>query len=146
MQVLERGHVYVPETRTPDGKSIRALGPNVQKITFVNKQPGQEHDGTTTQEILRVLIDRTRHCANCMPHPVNEQVVYHLRRALVLHEMRALERKFEKGEYIPEYVPVGGDGHFSMVTQDIGGENHTPELLPYKQDWEREPNHPIVEA
>lgn len=141
MKVIETGHIYEAATRTPEGFFDE---PAAQKITFVNKQNGQEHSGTTTQEIIRVLLDRTRHCANCMPHPVNERIIYHLRMALVLHEARALERKTEKGEFAPEYLGVGGDGHLLLAQQDVG-DNHTSTLLPFKQDWERTPNHPIAE-
>jgi hypothetical protein len=100
LQVLEKGHIYQPQVRTPAGEKVEVDN----KLVFVNKQKGQEHDGTTTQEVIRVLLDRTRHCANCMPHPNNERIIYHLRMALVLHEARALERKTEKGEFEPEYL------------------------------------------
>src|SRR5271155_3869478 len=110
MKVLETGHIYQPAMRRVE----KGMPLDSQTLTFINKQPGQEHDGTTTQEVIRILIDRTRHCANCMPHPNNERIVYHLRMALVLHEARALERKTEKGEIAPEYLATGGDGHVDL--------------------------------
>lgn len=146
MNVLETGHIYLPQERTPDGGLLDTGHPDQQVITFVNKQPGQEHAGTTTQEVLRVLLDRTRHCANCMPHPNNERIVYHLRMALVLHEARALERKTEKGEWAPEYLETGGDGHFK-ISGEIGDSrrsNYTEKLVPHVQDWERQPVHPVA--
>lgn len=143
MKVIETGHIYEAATRTPEGFFDE---PADQRITFVNKQKGQEHSGTTTQEIIRILLDRTRHCANCMPHPNNERIIYHLRMALVLHEARALERKTEKGDFDPEYLQVGGDGHLLMTTDKRNTVNHTPTLLPHRQDWERQPNHPILET
>lgn len=95
MIVVETGHIYLPTERTPSGELIvNGSATNQQQLVFVNKQPGQEHPGTTTQEIIRILIDRTRHCANCMPHPVNERVVYHLRMALVLHEAMMVTYSF----------------------------------------------------
>lgn len=141
MKVLEKGHVYQPTNRKVEG-GIHANGaPDGQMITFINKEPGNEHAGTTTQEVIRILIDRTRHCANCMPHPNNERIVYHLRMALVLHEARALERKTEKGDFAPEYIQKGSDGHFK-VEEINAGELDTTELVPHRQDWDRVCNHP----
>lgn len=141
MKVIETGHIYEPKTRECGipGKQL----PAEQRIVFVNKQPGQEHDGTTTQEVIRVLLDRTRHCANCMPHRNNEQIIYHLRMALVLHEARALERKVEKGDIEPEYLATGNDGHFMLAEKELD-ENalNTIHLIPHRNDWDRECNHP----
>lgn len=145
MKVIEIGHVYRPTIRTPDGSSIHyGVDAENPEIVFVNKQPGQEHDGTTTQEVLRVLLDRTRHCANCMPHRNNEQIIHHLRMALVLHEARALERKVEKGEFMPEYVSTGGDGHFDLGSrEEMNTINHTTHLVAHRNDWDRPCNHPV---
>ncbi len=143
MKVLETGHIYEPQNRTPEGFFDE---PPSQTIRFVNKQRGQEHSGTTTQEVIRILLDRTRHCANCMPHPNNERIIYHLRMALVLHEARALERKTEKGDFAPEYLETGPDGHFKVVKPNVVDQNnHTPDLIPHVQDWDRKPNHPELE-
>lgn len=139
MQVLEKGHIYTLHTRTPQG--FQSNGKVQNQLIFINKQPGQEHDGTTTQEVLRALLDRTRHCANCMPHRNNEQIVYHLRMALALHEARALERKIEKGDIAIEYIEVGADGHLDIVHKEPGGLD-TTELLPFRNDWDRPCNHP----
>ncbi len=139
MQVLEKGHIYTLRTRTPQG--FTSNGKVQNQLVFINKQPGQEHDGTTTQEVLRALIDRTRHCANCMPHRNNEQIVYHLRMALALHEARALERKIEKGDIEIEYVDVGADGHLDLTQHEPGGLD-TTHLVPHRNDWDRLCNHP----
>lgn len=146
MKVLETGHIYQPVNRRVEGKGITTVKQiEDQTITFINKQPGQEHDGTTTQEVIRILIDRTRHCANCMPHPNNERIVYHLRMALVLHEARALERKTEKGEIAPEYLVTHGDGHIAL-TEKKPDELDTTDLVPHRHDWDRLCNHPIKEV
>ena len=146
MKVLEKGHIYQPATREVEPTGQGRKGLEDQTITFINKQPGQEHDGTTTQEVIRVLIDRTRHCANCMPHPNNERIVYHLRMALVLHEARALERKTEKGDISPEYLGVGSDGHFKLDLSGYGEHRplDTPHLILHRHDWDRVCNHPIT--
>lgn len=140
MKILERGHVYSPQSRRAKGSTGSAMPE--QHLVFINKQPGQEHDGTTTQEVIRILLDRTRHCANCMPHPNNERIVYHLRMALILHEARALERKTEKGDFAPEYLATGDDGHFDIREVATISGLATPELLPFRHDWDRQCNHP----
>lgn len=141
MKVLEKGHIYNLEVRK---SGERDSGQLQQRLTFINKEPGNEHSGTTTQEVLRVLIDRTRHCANCMPHRNNEQAIYHLRMALIMHEARALERKCEKGDYAPEYATVGTDGHFSIF-ENMPEKLDTPILDPHRNDWDRECNHLVKE-
>lgn len=50
MKVLEKGHVYQPQIRTPEEFFDESAE---QTIKFVNKQKGQEHSGTTTQEVIR---------------------------------------------------------------------------------------------
>lgn len=143
MEVLERGHVYQPANRVVPGFPDHCKD---QTITFINKEPGSQHNGTTTQEVIRILIDRTRHCANCMPHPNNERIVYHLRMALVLHEARALERKTEKGDIAPEYMQVGDDGHLLLTAKHKAGEHDTTLLVPHRHDWDRVCNHPKGEG
>lgn len=110
MRVIERGHIY--EFRNLDGDPPKL---QFNGIVFVNREEGMEHGGTQTQEVLRALIDRTYHCHKCLPHRNNEPIVYHLRMALALHESRALERKAEKGLYLPEQIFTGDDGHFTLV-------------------------------
>ena len=97
MKILEPGHIYA--LNVLDG----LLG-ETDNLTFVNREPGKEHPGYQTQEVLRALIDRTRHCDK-----------QHLRMALVLHEARALERKVEEGKLKPEIISTGTDGHFVLT-------------------------------
>ena len=134
MKVVEKGHVYDLASKHDEKQG------DGNTLVFVNLEKGREHNGTTTQEVLRALIDRTRHCNNCLPHPNNERIVYHLRMALVLHEARALERKTEKDELMPEYVTLGDDRHFDL-THTSAGPHATPALEPYRQDWDRPCNH-----
>ncbi|MBP3958395.1 hypothetical protein J8F10_24360 [Gemmata sp. G18] len=148
MEVIETGHIYKPAVRNAGTRGENAPASadrdaREQRLIFVNKQPGQQHDGTTTQEVIRILIDRTRHCANCMPHPNNERIVYHLRMALVLHEARALERKTEKGDFLPEYLTTGDDGHIA-VSERAAGDLDTTVLIPHRHDWDRQCNHPAA--
>ena len=48
----------------------------------------------------------------------NEQIIHHLRMALVLHEARHLERLTERGKINPEEMPVGKDGHFIIKREE----------------------------
>lgn len=49
----------------------------------------------------------------------NEQILYHLRRALLLHETRHLERLLDRGILKPEKVEYGEDGHFNISVDDL---------------------------
>ena len=142
MEVKVAGHVY--ELADKDGNE-----PARQTIVFSNREPNDRpRQGTTTQEILRVLIDRTRYCNNCLPHPNNERIIHHLRMALVLHEARALERGVEKGEYLPEFVKVQENGHFALTAAVVDKTQRdllTVNLNPYTPDWEKKCKYPPVE-
>lgn len=105
MKELIAGHTY--ELNHLDGK-------NTQILQFVNRNFGQECEGTNNQEVLRALIERLKFLNFQMHCDLNKDIMYHLRMALVLHEARALIRKVEKGELIPEKLPVGKDGHFMI--------------------------------
>src|SRR5271167_1731359 len=109
MKIVEPGHIY--ELNTLDGEHGE-----VEVLRFVNREPGAEHPGTQTQEVLRALIDRTMHCDNCRRWSGNDKIIQHLRMALALHESRAIERKAEKGLYDAEHISVNSnDGHFMLV-------------------------------
>jgi hypothetical protein len=115
MIIVEPGHVYKL-------KSIDGAEGESETLRFVNREPGSEHAGTQTQEVLRSLIDRTMHCDNCLRWAGNDKIIYHLRMALVLHEARALERKTEKGIIQPELVYTSmEDGHFTIHEEGDDG-------------------------
>lgn len=125
MKIIEPGHVYelnwldgAPDVAVyPAGSVIpRQLYVAPHQLTFVNREKGTEHPGTQTQEVLRALIDRTRHCDRCLRWPGNDEIIRHLQLALVLHEARALERKTLKGILTPEAIETGPDGHFKLST------------------------------
>lgn len=108
MKIVEPGHIYELWDRLDKGGN---------QLVFFNNQDGLGHSGTTTQEVLRCLIDRVEHCNARLAHQNNDRILQHLRMALVLHESRALERKVEKGELLPETLPTGKDGHFMYKGQ-----------------------------
>lgn len=113
MKIVKPGHVY--ELQCVDTEEV-------QRITFVCREPQMLlHGGVQTQEVLRMLIDRTMHCDNCLPHRNNDPIIYHLRMALVLHEARALERKVEKGLIEPENIAtMAHDGHYALAFHYLG--------------------------
>lgn len=108
MRVLEPGHVYELEVQDQN---------EPETLTFVNREDNP-HGGTQTQEVIRALIDRTMHCDNCLRWAGNDEIIRHLRMALVLHEARALQRKVTKDLIAPEDIATGFDGHFAIDSKD----------------------------
>ena len=122
MEVIEPGHIYELNQLDGDGSPLR--------LVFVNREDGDEHEGTQTQEILRmcidmveVLIDRTNHCDDCMRWEGNDHIIKHMseaqrrmRLAILAHEARKLERDMDKGRIDVEGLPIGEDGHFIYQT------------------------------
>lgn len=110
MKILTPGHRY--ELSHLDGDETSHLQ-FVQRAKHNTKLPNKE--GTTNQEVIRVLIDRVRFLDGQMPWDGNQEIINHLRMALALHEARAMMRKVEKGELAPEHVITKEDGHFWLV-------------------------------
>jgi len=111
MKVIDKGHKYSLDTLDGETEVI---------ITFVKRLIVEgrtdSYPGTICQEVLRVLIDRVNVLNSELPHIVNEEIIQHLRMALVLFECRALERKVEKGSLKVEKVLTNpSDGHFTLV-------------------------------
>lgn len=97
MKVLKQGHVYEVDHLDGDNKS---------NIRFVDRGHGKDTEGTTCQELLRVLIDRVQFLNREVHWEGNAEIIQHLRLALILFEMRALYRKVEKRKLIPEMLDV----------------------------------------
>lgn len=80
-----------------------------QPILFVKRSGGaveydREWPGVQTQEVLRVLIDRTKYLNGIIPCVESEEAIYHLRMALFQYEARAYRRKQEeKNRKSPEH-------------------------------------------
>jgi len=95
MKVLEPGHVYTVDTID----SLGSLEP--QTICFLRRsssliQHPYEAEGTNTQELLRVAIDRTKYLDRIQTCSENEDVLFCLKHALFLYEARAYRRKVNK--------------------------------------------------
>lgn len=111
MKIIEPGHVY--QLNWLDGEPSPREPIKENWLVFVNREENK-HPGTQTQEVIRALIDRTKHCDNCLRWDGNDLIIHHLRMALVLHEARALERKTIKGIIRPEHILTDSDGHFKI--------------------------------
>jgi len=131
MKIMEPGHIYALDEL--DGTTEHNV------LTFVNREKGSEHPGTQTQEVLRALIDRTVHCDNCLRWSGNDEIIFHLRAALVLHEQRAMMRKLEKGLIKPEFVDTGSDGHFLLTRAGSDARAYTDHVA----QFERQLAHPL---
>lgn len=89
MKVIDPGHRYALQ-------QLDIKPGDLQILRFVkrigNKFPGNEppgYCGTTTQEVLRALIDRTKYVDRRAPHEANHHVLTSLRQALIWLERRA---------------------------------------------------------
>lgn len=95
MKVIESGHVYVVED---------ADGDSTQTIRFVRRRDeigeplpkGYRAPGILSQELLRVLIDRTFYLYEEAPCDEDTQIIEKLRECLQLYESRAARRTIEK--------------------------------------------------
>lgn len=103
MEVINQGHVYKLNNNKSPGHTI---------LTFFKDEEinGEGFEGTTNQEVLRALIDRIKFLDSQKPHPVNDEIINCLRKAIVLHEQRHLDRLLEKGVEI-ENLKTFSDSH-----------------------------------
>lgn len=109
MEIITPGHLY---------KLSQLDGSDSEELRFVKRTGNELWPGTINQEVIRALIDRVIFLDNQVPWSKNDEILYHLRMALVLHETRALERKVEKGELLPENVKLNSDdGHFKLESK-----------------------------
>lgn len=100
MKVIDPGHRYALDHLDDDVADVRV---DASQLIFVKRigakfpgNTGPSESGTTTQEVLRALIDRTKYVDGQRPDPVNYQVIKSLRLALVGLEMRAAR---ERGDH-----------------------------------------------
>lgn len=133
MLINRPGHIYFLE---------HVGGPGTTQVVFQDRESPEPQEGVTTQEVIRMLIDRTNYCDSCLPHAVNKLIVQKFREIIALHEARALIRKVEKGELEIEKVQVNGDGHLSLTHRIKDLENETPST-PSTNDWTAGDRRPI---
>lgn len=93
MKVITEGHAYELENfENPEKKG--------QEIQFIQKEPKKNStelktvkDGTTNEELLAVLIDRTNYLNGKFPDVNNTKALIHLDMALRLFNKRTADRK-----------------------------------------------------
>ena len=107
MRILDPGHKYhllSLDTPQPDDYGFQVL-------TFVKREgpgyPGNvgHHAGTTTQEVLRALINRSLYVNNQIFDWRNDMVTKKLRECILQLELRAAERH-ERGLYVPKLAGI----------------------------------------
>lgn len=95
MIVIEAGHIYDVENVDGDGTQrlyfVRRRGRDAELLPLEKRQ-----EGILSQELLRVLIDRTMYLHNEQPWQENVKIIHHLRDSLRLYESRAARRNIEK--------------------------------------------------
>lgn len=111
MEVVTKGHVY----------RMVQLGGGIQDITFVRRSGGAvtyptEWPGVQTQEVLQVLIDRTKYLNGILPCVETEDDLYYLRMALFMYEVRAWRRKQEK---VNREKPAHDDSERAKVWHEL---------------------------
>ena len=92
MKIEKAGHIYHLQNFENKDDS--------QQLLFIDKEPVSEgstelktvHDGTTNEEVLRVLIDRMQFLQAKMPHHQNQTAITHLEKALEALESRTEDR------------------------------------------------------
>ena len=108
MEVVEPGHIY----------KLNNLKCNRQIHFQFHKDPdihdGQFLDGPSCQEVLRMVIDRTKYLDGEQEWDGNQKILMHLRSAIALFESRALLKKIEKGTLEIENAALGHDGHLQL--------------------------------
>ncbi len=92
MKVVNDGHVYRLENLG---------GVDEQVLIFIKRSGGaityeEEWPGLQVQEVLRVLIDRTKYLYNILPCLETQVALKNLRMSLYWYEVRAYRRKKEK--------------------------------------------------
>ena len=111
MKVIDPGHLYeLYQLDQPDD----GHEDDPQILMFVKRvgpeYPGNEgpaHHGVTTQEVIRVLIDRMIYVNGQKQHELNADVILKLRKCLYLLEVRAAEMR---GYELPPWGPFPSEG------------------------------------
>lgn len=136
MKVIDPGHFYkVPNLEAPGEQEIQFIKRSSKMITHPD-----EYAGTNTQEVIRVVLDRTKYLNSIGPCVESEDAIWYLRMALYSYEARAYRRKQQKlnreagaegevgnvnatrdgfddipfNEYEIELRPTGPDGHIVL--------------------------------
>lgn len=124
MNAIEAGHVY--EVADADGAGT-------QMVRFVRRrgvegeplQAAERRPGILSQELLRVLIDRTLYLYAEAPCDEDTAIIQKLRECLTLYEARAARRSIEKLTK-PEQAEVCPTCHHLLCFHPCGGATARP--------------------
>lgn len=123
MREIDPGHVYHLDHLDYDISDYH----RVESLRFVKREgsgyPGNigHHAGTTTQEVMRVLIARLKYVDNQIPHWSNKLCIQLLRQCILYLEMRASNRHNTTiAQYSGpiEFVKTEENGHLPWVEND----------------------------
>lgn len=108
MKVIISGHLYeLDDLKSDTTTRFRFhMDPDIHD--------GMEFTGPSSQEVIRMLIQRVEHLDAEKPWDGNQQIIQHLRSCIALFESRALVRKVEKGELEIEKLELDKDGHLKL--------------------------------
>lgn len=111
MKIIDPGHLYSLEALAQETGSGRR--PVASSLRFVKRigarYPGNEepgYDGTTSQEVIRALIDRAKYVDNQISDPMNFTVLVNLRTALLCLEIRAAQQRGEFEAFLKQLATV----------------------------------------
>jgi hypothetical protein len=108
MKFIYPGHRYLLSHLDGDGFT---------ELQFVQRAPlHPPREGVTNQEVLRAVIDRVKVLNAEVPWGGNEEIIFHLRTAIALHENRALLRHIEKHNFPIEHAVLDASGHLAIAT------------------------------
>jgi hypothetical protein len=118
MKIIEPGHIYKVENVDGHGTQI---------IKFVRRRddnadvlpPDQRREGIQSQELLRVLIDRTIYLHNENPWHENVQVIQMLRECLRLYDSRAARASLKKLNMPEKHKPCNECGHILCMCERV---------------------------
>lgn len=131
MRVVDPGHVYELDTLDGDGSSIVLRF--VKRVGEHYPGNGSAYSGTTSQEVLRALIERTEYVNNQIPCFETEAAAGLLKAALALFESRAarvhgriLDATLDYliyGQTCPKCGHIGCLGHDDYILRDSHSED-----------------------
>lgn len=109
MMVVDVGHKYLLKNNKAD---------TCTELTFFKDACINDNGyaGTTNQEVVRALIDRIKFLDSQVPHKVNSEILYHLRKVIVLHEQRHMDRLLDKGVPVEDLVTFN-DSHVVTINK-----------------------------
>jgi hypothetical protein len=114
MIIMNKGHLYV--VKNVDGKGE-------QQIRFVRRRDkrgeklDEAEEGIPSQELLRVLIDRTLYLYAEEPCDEDTKIITKLRECLELYESRAARKTIERIVKIEEEPVCSICGHILCIHQ-----------------------------